>query len=106
MSQPRKSVAGSRRGPQKAHVPYRADDLERGRKTGISVNYINHNSDEFEHFPDVLAQADDAISSRMQNKKKSRRSSPVLPEHDEDGEMSMELDDSETRICIQFESCR
>ncbi|KAG9318736.1 hypothetical protein JVU11DRAFT_835 [Chiua virens] len=35
----RKSSFGARRGPPRQHIPFRADDLARGKKTGLAVAY-------------------------------------------------------------------
>ncbi|CCM06441.1 uncharacterized protein FIBRA_08703 [Fibroporia radiculosa] len=95
----RKSSIGSRRQPQK-YIPYRADDLHHGKKTGMAVAYVDHRSDEFEPFEKVMSQADQRTPPRVQNARKKRTpkpKTPVLQTHveDEDGEMSMELEDSE-----------
>ena len=50
--------APTRHGPQKAHIPFRADDLEHGKKTGLQVTYVDHGSDEFEPFSEIMMQAD------------------------------------------------
>ncbi|KAI6036388.1 Mif2/CENP-C like-domain-containing protein [Pisolithus microcarpus] len=71
---------------------FRADDLERGKKTGIAVQYVDRNSDEFEPFAEVMKQADNRTPPRIKSKKKRIVVvSPVLDEFDEDGEMSMDL---------------
>ncbi|KAG1728604.1 Mif2/CENP-C like-domain-containing protein [Suillus paluster] len=93
----RKSSIGSRRGPPKKHIPFRADDLRLGKKTGIPVQYVGRDSDEFELFDELIKQADDRTPPRVKSRKK--RVSVVAPfpdgdEYDEDGEMSMELAES------------
>ena len=95
----RKSSLGNvRRGPQK-YIPYRADDFQHGKKTGIAVAYVDH-TDEFEPFEKVMSQADQRTPFRPQNTRKKRGpKTPVVvqPQYDDDdenGEMSMELDDS------------
>lgn len=95
----RKSSLGNlRRGPQK-YIPYRADDFQHGKKTGIAVGYVDRMSDEFEPFDKVISQADNRTPFRPQVARKKRGpKTPVVvheePEDDEDGEMSMELEDS------------
>ncbi|OSD08443.1 hypothetical protein PYCCODRAFT_1429509 [Trametes coccinea BRFM310] len=96
----RKSSLGNlRRGPQK-YIPYRADDYQHGKKTGIAVGYVDRMSDEFEPFEKVISQADNRTPFRPNvNRKKRGPKTPVVvheepEEDDEDGEMSMELDDS------------
>lgn len=95
----RKSSIGSRRPPQR-YIPYRADDFQHGKKTGIAVAYVDHKSDEFEPFDKVMSQADARTPPRVQNARKKRTPKPKTPiieqyEDDENGEMSMELEDSE-----------
>ena len=93
------SVGNVRRGPQK-YIPYRADDFQHGKKTGIAVGYVDH-TDEFEPFEKVMSQADQRTPFRVQGARKKR--GPKTPVHavqeqfddeDEDGEISMELGNS------------
>lgn len=89
----------ARRGPQKAHIPFRADDLEHGKKTGLQVAYVEHKSDEFEPFSEIMMQADGKTPVGRGGKGKKRKSvqqddGEVEGSADEDGEMSMELDHS------------
>lgn len=94
---PRKSSLGgiSRRGPLKAHIPYRGDNPEVGKKTGITVQHVERQSDGFEPFEELLQQADGRTPPRP---KKKRKSLSVAPHQDEDeygddgGEESMQLD--------------
>ncbi|KAG1890829.1 Mif2/CENP-C like-domain-containing protein [Suillus subluteus] len=92
----RKSSIGSRRGPPKKHIPFRADNLALGKKTGIAVRYVGRDSDEFEPFDEVIKQADDRTPPRVKSRKKKAAVTPVpkVDEYDEDGEMSMELAES------------
>lgn len=88
------SVGGVRRGPQKAHVPYRGDNPEVGKKTGIKVQQVERKSDGFEPFEELLQQADGRTPPRPKGRKKSLA---MMGHHDEDydeedGEMSMQLD--------------
>ncbi|KAH9917445.1 Mif2/CENP-C like-domain-containing protein [Fomitopsis serialis] len=95
------SVGGARRAPTK-YIPYRADDFQHGKKTGMAVAYVDHRSDEFEPFDKVMSQADQRTPPRVQNSRKRRAQTPkpktprtpAVQEVDEDGEMSMELEDS------------
>ncbi|KAI0331063.1 hypothetical protein GY45DRAFT_1322755 [Cubamyces sp. BRFM 1775] len=94
----RKSSLGNlRRGPQK-YIPYRADDFQHGKKTGIAVGYVDRMSDEFEPFDKVISQADNRTPFRPQIVRKKRAKTPIVerpePEEDPYGEMSMELEDS------------
>ena len=43
--------------PLKAHIPYRGDNPEVGKKTGIAVQHVARRSDGFEPFEQVLQQA-------------------------------------------------
>ena len=84
---PRKSVGNAR---NKKHIPYRHDDLQHGKRTGMAVDVVDRNSDDFEPFDKILSQADTRTPPRVKgNKRKSTVPSPVY--EDEDGEMSMEL---------------
>ncbi|KAH9843121.1 Mif2/CENP-C like-domain-containing protein [Rhodofomes roseus] len=94
------SVGGARRPPHK-YIPYRADDFQHGKKTGMAVAYVDHRSDEFEPFDKVMSQADQRTPPRVQNTRKKRQTpkpktprTPAVQEVDVDGEMSMELEDS------------
>ncbi|KAI5116067.1 hypothetical protein M0805_005580 [Coniferiporia weirii] len=94
MSRPRKSSVDNARRPLKAHIPYRADDLTHGKKTGVNVREVDRRSDGFESFGEVLTQADVVTPPHMHARRRTRRSPSLVAEYDEDGEMSMELDDS------------
>jgi centromere protein C len=90
------SVGGVRRGPQKAHVPYRGDNPEVGKKTGIKVQQVERKSDGFEPFEELLQQADGRTPPRPKGRKKSLammgRDDEDEDYDEEDGEMSMQLD--------------
>ncbi|KIL00092.1 hypothetical protein PAXRUDRAFT_822039 [Paxillus rubicundulus Ve08.2h10] len=91
----RKSTLGTRRGPPREHIPFRADDLARGKKTGLAVQYVDRNSDEFEPFDELMKQVDNRLPPRAKSKKKRVSViTPVPEELDEDGEMSMDLAES------------
>ena len=92
------SIGAARRAQQRAHLPFRADDLGRGKKTGLPVPTIDHKSDDFEPFDEILSHADTRAAWHGQNKrpgssKKKRKSVAPIYEDDGGGEMSMELDD-------------
>lgn len=90
------SIGATRRGLQKAHIPYRGDDPEVGKKTGIAVRHVERKSDGFEPFEDIISQADKRTPPKVKGRKnKQRVPSPLYENEDENGEMSMELDDSE-----------
>ncbi|KAF4615347.1 hypothetical protein D9613_002538 [Agrocybe pediades] len=96
-SSARKSSLGgaARRGLQKAHIPYRGDNPEVGKKTGIAVQHVERKSDGFEPFEELLQQA----PSPPRRKKKSvgppdRRYDDY---DDDDGEQSMQLDSPDFR---------
>ena len=86
------------------YIPYRADDFQRGKRTGLVVDYVEHNSDEFEPFDKVISQADNRTPFRPQIARKKRPKTPIVehhePEEDLDGEMSMELEDSESLCSV------
>ena len=88
------SLGASRRAQQRAHLPFRADDLGRGKRTGLPVPTIEHKSDDFEPFDEILSHA---AAWHGQNKRsgssKKRKSVAPVYEDDGGGEMSMELDD-------------
>lgn len=100
----RKSSLGTRRGPPRQHIPFRADDLARGKKTGMAVAYVDRNSDEFEPFEQVIKQADNRSPPRIKSKKKRVSIAPPVAEIDEDGEMSMELTESEQETGVSVPS--
>lgn len=88
--------ASTRRAPQK-YIRYRADDLQHGKRTGYAVGYVERDSDEFEPFEKVIGQADLRTPPKphMPARKRKTQKTPVVEEEtDDDGEMSMELDDS------------
>lgn len=91
------SLGASRRAQQRAHLPFRADDLGRGKRTGLPVPTIEHKSDDFEPFDEILSHADTRTAWHGQNKRpgsnKKRKSVAPVFEDDEGVEMSMELDD-------------
>lgn len=93
---PRKSSIGNaRRGIQKAHIPYRGDNPAVGKKTGIAVRNVERKSDGFEPFEEVMQQADKRTPPPLAKARKRKKS--VAREEDrvdENGEMSMELDNS------------
>lgn len=86
---------GARNRTQKAHIPYRGDNPEVGKKTGIAVQHVERKSDGFEPFAELLQQADGRTPPRPRIRKKSV---PNAERHQEDyydddyGEMSMQLD--------------
>ncbi|KAG5652126.1 hypothetical protein H0H81_006202 [Sphagnurus paluster] len=87
------SISAARRGAQKAHIPYRGDNPEVGKKTGIAVQHVERKSDGFEPFEELIQQADKRTPPKPKGRKK--KAAPVIEEdNDELGEMSMELDDS------------
>jgi centromere protein C len=84
---PRKSTGNAR---NKKHIPYRHDDLQHGKRTGMAVDVVDRNSDDFEPFDKLLSQADTRTPPRVRgNKRKSIVPSPMY--EDEDGEMSMDM---------------
>jgi len=88
------SIGGARRGLQKAHIPYRGDNPEVGKKTGIAVQYADVGSDGFEPFEDVIQHADGRTPPRPKLRKKSLAQSGRHDDDydEEDGEQSMQID--------------
>lgn len=91
------SVGAARRGPIKAHLPYRGDQSEVGKKTGLPIPEVERHSDGFEPFEEVMKRVDGLAAPKPKRKKSIV---PVVnPEYDEeDGEMSMQLDSRS--ICV------
>jgi centromere protein C len=91
------SIGASRRIQQRAHLPFRADDLGRGKKTGLPVPIIEHESDDFEPFDEILSQVDTRSAWHGQRNRpgssKKRKSIAPIQEDDYGDEMSMELGD-------------
>ncbi|KAJ8483094.1 hypothetical protein ONZ45_g14715 [Pleurotus djamor] len=85
-------ISTRRASQQKGYIPYRGDNPEVGKKTGIAVRHVERKSDGFEPFEEVMRQAD----ARTPPRPKSKKQKVQLPsiDDDEDGEMSMELDDN------------
>ncbi|KIJ16873.1 hypothetical protein PAXINDRAFT_10584 [Paxillus involutus ATCC 200175] len=88
----RRSSLGTRRGPPRQHIPY-ADNLARGKRTGIVVPYVDRNSDEFEPFDELMKQVDIPFRLRPRIKSKKKRVS-VIPVPEEFDEMSMDFAES------------
>ncbi|KAG6848207.1 hypothetical protein H0H93_002319 [Arthromyces matolae] len=87
------SLGAARRGQQKAHIPYRGDNPEVGKKTGIAVRHVERKSDGFEPFDELMEQADHRTPPKLKVTKKRKQSIPVPEEEpDEYGEMSMDID--------------
>ncbi|KAI9510269.1 Mif2/CENP-C like-domain-containing protein [Russula earlei] len=90
------SLGASRRVQQRAHLPFRADDLGRGKRTGLPVPTIEHKSDDFEPFDEILSHADTRAAWHGQKRpgsSKKRKSVAPVYEDEDGGDMSMELDD-------------
>jgi hypothetical protein len=104
MSTRKSSVGVARRVAPKPHIPYRADNLDVGKKTGVAVDRVDRKSDGFEPFQAVVELMDNKRSPpraksdiRNKNKPVNRVEEEVNDESAQDmtiGEMSMELDDS------------
>lgn len=80
----------------KPHVPYRGDNPEVGKKTGIAVQHVARQSDGFEPFEQILRQADGRTPPRPKGKKKSLTTAAYQEENDYNSdngwEESMQLD--------------
>ncbi|KAJ3566820.1 hypothetical protein NP233_g6766 [Leucocoprinus birnbaumii] len=91
------SIGTARRGMQKAHIPYRGDNPEVGKKTGMAVGHVEPTSDGFEPFDQVMQQADKRTPPRPRRRKKSAPAAQQPEMDDEDGEMSMDIDETPVR---------
>ncbi|KAL0062628.1 mitotic fidelity of chromosome transmission-related protein [Marasmius tenuissimus] len=94
---PRRSSTGTRRGPPKPHVPFRGENFDVAKKTGVRVQRTEVGSDGFEPFEDVVRQADTLTPYQVKGKKKKNQSLPEEDFEDEDdggGEEDMDLVDS------------
>ncbi|KAF5358302.1 hypothetical protein D9756_001215 [Leucocoprinus leucothites] len=97
-SSTRKSnIGAARRSIQKAHIPYRGDNPEVGKKTGIAVGHVERMSDGFEPFDQVIQQADKRTPPRPKKRKKSAPAVQQPEFDDENGEMSMDIDETPVR---------
>ncbi|KAK1230975.1 mitotic fidelity of chromosome transmission- protein [Marasmius sp. AFHP31] len=95
---PRRSSTGTRRGPPKPHVPFRGENFDVAKKTGVRVQRAEVGSDGFEPFEDVVRQADTLTPYQVKGKKKKKQSLPeeddLEDEDDGGGEEDMDLVDS------------
>jgi len=82
--------SSNRRGPQKAHIPYRGDNPEVGKKTGIAVQHVERKSDGFEPFEELMHRADGLTPPQRRARKKSLALQSDYDE--EDGEQSMQIE--------------
>lgn len=77
----------------KPHVPFRGDNTEVGKKTGVSVRRVEPTSDGFEPFEDLMVQVDRHARKTPPPMRRKKKSMPrVDDEYDEDGEVSMDVD--------------
>ena len=90
------SIGVARRGEQK-YIRYRADDLQHGKRTGIAVGLVDRDSDDFEPFEKLLGQADLRTPPKpnVPGRRKQGQKILIVEQDDEDGEMDMDLVDSE-----------
>lgn len=87
------SLGNSRRGPQKAHIPYRGDNPEVGKKTGIAVQHVERKSDGFELFDELIQAADGLTPPQRRAKRKSLARERYQDDYDDEyGEQSMQID--------------
>ena len=90
---------------QKAHIPYRGDNPEVGKKTGIAVQHVERKSDGFEPFEEIMQQADKRTPPKPKGRKRKQSvADPVglNDSFDEDGEMSMDIDSTCFVGCLYF----
>ena len=87
----------NRRGPQK-YIPYRADDLEHGKRTGLAVGIVERDSDGFEPFEKLMGQADlrTPPKAKVQRKKRLPKAKTPVAQEEEYEEEDMELDSEYT----------
>jgi centromere protein C len=88
------SISSARRTTQRAHVPYRGDNLEVGKRTGVQIPRIERRSDGFEPFEELLREADKRTPPKVKGIRKSKPAQQQPVFDDADGEMSMDIDDS------------
>ncbi|KAG6809149.1 hypothetical protein H0H92_001399 [Tricholoma furcatifolium] len=87
------SIGAARRQTQKAHIPYRGDNPEVGKKTGVAVRHVERKSDGFEPFDELMEQADERTPPVLKVAKKKKHSLPTPQEDDDEyGEMSMDIE--------------
>ena len=92
------SIGAARRAQQRAHLPFHADNLGLGKRTGLPIPTVEHKSDDFEPFDEILSHAATRPSLNGRNKrlgstKKRKSIAPLYEDDDDGGEMSMELED-------------
>lgn len=92
----------AQRSRQKPHIPYRGDNPEVGKKTGIAIRYVERKSGSFEPFDELMRQADMIAPPRRKIGGKKKSLGPPERLHDEDGEVSMEMEDSVFRTVSLF----
>lgn len=101
------SLSTTRRANQK-YIPYGGDDFQRGKRTGIPVAYIEHSSDGFEPFEQLIDQADQRTPPRPKVQKKKKPKTPIVEEEESDeyGERDMSLEESELVqvVCEKFKN--
>jgi centromere protein C len=86
------SLSNLRRGP-KAHIPYRGDNPEVGKKTGIAVQHVERKSDGFEPFDELIQAADGLTPPQRKYRRKSLAAGRRQDDDDDEfGEQSMQID--------------
>ena len=84
------SLGNASRGPQKAHIPYRGDDPEVGKKTRIAVQHVEHKSDGFELFDELIQAPDGLTPPQRKARSESLARECYLDDYDDEyGEQSM-----------------
>ena len=85
-----KQPGNASRGPQKAHIPYRGDDPEVGKKTRIAVQHVEHKSDGFELFDELIQAPDGLTPPQRKARSESLARECYLDDYDNEyGEQSM-----------------
>ena len=106
---PRKSslnlsgIAGRRGGAQKKYIPYRADDLQHGKRTGLAVGPVERDSDGFEPFEKLMGQADLRTPPRARGPARRRQQSTKKKGKEAAAQQQQEVDEEEEDMDIDSE---
>jgi hypothetical protein len=86
---PRESSVTNRRPTQRVHRPFPMDMLTQGRRTGLTAQYVERDSDGVEDFEGVLAQLDNknVKPTNVPRRKKSVVHIPLFDQDEDDYQM-------------------